>query len=134
LTSIFVSPADIGNGDPSLPQGFDEVIGAQNEKDVGEHQQGGDAFPCMDLREKTKESIQSGGFHRASDPFIVPLHDPVAKDQPAAYLQCGFKLFQAILGNFAVLFKALFFLECLDGLCRFAAQFPVDRADIEAQF
>ena len=30
--------ADIGNSDPSLPQGLDEVIGAQNEKDVGEHQ------------------------------------------------------------------------------------------------
>ena len=76
--------ADIGHGDPSLPQGLDEVIGAQDEKDVGEHQQGGDALPCMDLGENTKESIQSGWFHRASDPFIVPLHHPVVKDPSAA--------------------------------------------------
>lgn len=80
----FGKSADIGHGDPSLPQGLDEIIGAQNEKDIGEHQQGGDALPCMDLREKTKESIQSGWLHRAADPFIVPLRDPAAKDPPAA--------------------------------------------------
>ena len=83
----FGKSGDIGNGDPSLPQGLDEVIGAQNEKDVGEHQQGGDAFPCMYIREKTKKSIQLGRFHRASDPFIVPMHDPVAKDPSAAIFQ-----------------------------------------------
>ena len=78
---------NIGNGDPSLPQGFDEVIGAQNEKDVGEHQQGSNAFACMYIREETKESIQSGRFHRVSDPFIIPLYDPVGRDQPVAIFQ-----------------------------------------------
>ncbi len=54
----FGKSADIGNGNPSLPQGFDEVVGAQNEKDVGEHQEGGETLPRMYIRKKAKKSIQ----------------------------------------------------------------------------